>query len=124
MGSDSFPRFADALRLNQVSLCKRLLISAVMGLAALIAVLGLSQIEAVAPGVVVLLLPGDFVAAKIGGAPCSTSHVLDCPFWDVDYKALNTPILTFLWLVLDWILYASLFYVLWRWRRRHANARR
>ena len=63
------PRFADALRLNQVSLRKTLLISTVVGLAALIAILGLSQIEAVEPAPIVLLLPGLFVAAKIGDAP-------------------------------------------------------
>jgi hypothetical protein len=100
------------------------LISTAVGVSCLITLLALAQIHAVYRLPTALLTPGVFVAAKIGNAPCSTSHVVECPFWDVDVKATNTPRLTILWMALDCALYATVYHLLCCWRRFQTFNRR
>jgi hypothetical protein len=104
--------FSVPLRLPVVVLGKGFLISTAVVVSCLIALLALAQIHAIYRLPTALLTPGVFVAAKIGNAPCSTSHVVECPFWDVDVKATNTPPLTILWMALDCALYATVYHFL------------
>ena len=91
----------------RMRLQKRLLISGGAGFGMLAVLMVLSQFELLQPAPIFLLLPGVFTVAKLAGAPCSTSHVTSCSFWDVNLQIVNTPVLTAAWVAFDFLLYAA-----------------
>jgi hypothetical protein len=97
---------------------RKRLISPAIGLLVLITDLGLTQAEVLQPLPVWLLIPGMFVGANLGNAPCSTTHMVVCSFWDVDYHMVNSPGLMSLSLSLDWALYSAVANLVWCRRSR------